>query len=79
MVEERILRLLPHLPPGDSEIYFHPASRTTPALAAAMPGYRHADELAALLSPAVRRRIAELGIAPDRLRRSRAAPLKPSC
>ena len=27
-----------------------------------MPGYRHRDELAALLSPAVRRRIAELGI-----------------
>ena len=27
-----------------------------------MPGYRHADELAALTSPTVRRRIAELGI-----------------
>ena len=27
-----------------------------------MPGYRHEDELAALISPAVRRRIAELGI-----------------
>jgi hopanoid biosynthesis associated protein HpnK len=62
MVEERVLRLLPHLPPGVSEIYFHPATRTTPALAAAMPGYRHADELAALLSPDVRQRIAELGI-----------------
>ena len=63
MVEERMLRLLPHLPPGVSELYLHPASRTTPALAAAMPGYRHDDELAALLSPAVRRRIADLGIA----------------
>jgi hypothetical protein len=28
-----------------------------------MPGYRHEDELAALVSPAVARRIAELGIA----------------
>ena len=62
MIEERLLRLLPHLPPGDSEIYLHPASRTNPELAAAMPGYRHEDELAALLSPAVRRRVADLGI-----------------
>jgi chitin disaccharide deacetylase len=62
MVEERVLGLLPHLPPGVSEIYFHPATRQPPALAAAMPGYRHTEELAALLSPVVRRRIAELGI-----------------
>jgi len=62
MVEERLLALLPHLPPGVSDVYFHPATRTTPQLAADMPGYRHADELATLTSPAVRRRIAELGI-----------------
>ena len=62
MVEERVLGLLPHLPPGVSELYFHPATRQTPALAAAMPGYRHTEELAALLSPDVRQRIAELGI-----------------
>jgi hopanoid biosynthesis associated protein HpnK len=62
MTEERILRLLPHLPPGDSEIYLHPASRTNRALAAAMPFYRHQDELAALLSPAVRRCVADLGV-----------------
>jgi chitin disaccharide deacetylase len=62
MVEERVLGLLPHLPPGVSEIYFHPATRQTPALAAAMPGYRHTEELAALLSPDVRRRITQLGI-----------------
>jgi hopanoid biosynthesis associated protein HpnK len=62
MVEERILALLPHLPPGVSEIYCHPATRDTPALAAAMPGYRPTAELAALLSPEVRRRVAELGI-----------------
>ncbi len=62
MVEERVLGLLPYLPPGVSEIYFHPATRQPPALAAAMPGYRHTQELGALLSPAVRWRIAELGI-----------------
>ena len=62
MVEERLLGLLPQLPPGVSELYFHPATRTTPALAAAMPGYRHTEELAALVSPDVRQCIAELGI-----------------
>ena len=62
MVEERVLRLLPHLPDGASEVYFHPATNSPPALAAGMPGYRHAEELAALLSPAVARRITQLGI-----------------
>jgi hopanoid biosynthesis associated protein HpnK len=50
------------LPDGVSEIYFHPATRRTSLLVAAMPGYRHTDELAALLSPAVRERIAALDI-----------------
>jgi chitin disaccharide deacetylase len=62
MIEERVLRLLPHLPDGTSEIYLHPATGRTPALVAAMPGYRHTEELAALLSPTVRGRIATLGI-----------------
>jgi hopanoid biosynthesis associated protein HpnK len=62
MVENRLLGLLPHLPPGVSEIYCHPAVERTSELAAAMPGYRNAEELAALLSPRVRRRIGELGI-----------------
>jgi hopanoid biosynthesis associated protein HpnK len=63
MTEARVMRLLPHLPEGVSEIYFHPATRRSASLAAAMPGYRLEGELAALLSPAVARRIAELGIA----------------
>ncbi len=62
MTEERVLRLLPHLPEGLSELYFHPAAERTPALAVAMPGYRHRDELAALLSPAIKACIEELGI-----------------
>jgi len=57
MTEARILALLPHLPDGVSEVYFHPAARP-----GAIPGYRHEEELAALLSPQVRRRIDELGI-----------------
>lgn len=62
MVEERILRLLPYLPDGVSEIYFHPATERSPALAAAMPEYCHTEELAALTSPAVAARITALNI-----------------
>ena len=59
MTEERILGLLPCLPGGVSEIYFHPAADANAAAA----GYRPVEELAALLSPRVRRCIDELGIA----------------
>jgi chitin disaccharide deacetylase len=62
MVEERLLRLIPHLPEGVSEIYLHPATGRTAALEAATPGYRQRDELAALVSPALKALIAELGI-----------------
>jgi chitin disaccharide deacetylase len=62
MVENRILGLLPHLPAGVSELYCHPAIERNPVLAAAMPGYRNPEELAALVSPRVKRRIEELGI-----------------
>jgi chitin disaccharide deacetylase len=57
MVEARLLALLPHLPDGVSEIYAHPATES-----GAVPGYRHEEELAALVSPAVKRRVEEWGI-----------------
>jgi hopanoid biosynthesis associated protein HpnK len=62
MVEERLLRLIAHLPNGVSEIYLHPATERSSALARAMPGYRHQEEFAALLSPVLSSRIAEGGI-----------------
>ena len=62
MTEARLLALLPHLPEGVSEIYFHPAAETSPAGTGSVPGYRHAEELAALVSPQVRRRFEELEI-----------------
>jgi hopanoid biosynthesis associated protein HpnK len=58
MTEGRLLALLPHLPDGVSEVYGHPAC----GAASFAPGYRHAEELAALLSPRVRERIAALGL-----------------
>jgi hopanoid biosynthesis associated protein HpnK len=54
MTEARLLTLIPHLPDGLSEIYFHPATRTTPHLALTMPSYQHGAELGALVSPRVR-------------------------
>src|SRR3984957_715122 len=57
MVEDRMLGLLPHLPSGVSEIYCPPSVD-----ASSLAGYRHAEELAALLSPRVRQRISELGL-----------------
>lgn len=57
MDERTVLALLQRLPAGLSELYLHPA--THGELTVGMRGYRHADELAALLSPDVRQAIAE--------------------
>jgi hopanoid biosynthesis associated protein HpnK len=62
MTEARVLGLLDHLPEGVSELYCHPASAPPRTLMVEMPGYRHDDELAALVSPAVRARVERLGI-----------------
>jgi hypothetical protein len=61
MDEEKLLAILARLPTGVTEIYLHPAVRSGPAIAGSMTGYRHADELAALLSPRVRAAIAAGG------------------
>ncbi len=53
MTAPRLLRLAQHLPAGLSEIYFHPATHQDAAIAAVMPDYDHAGELATLLDPAV--------------------------
>lgn len=62
MTEERVLAVLDDLPDGVSELYGHPATASTPGLAATMPTYRHADELAVLLSPVVREAVRARGI-----------------
>jgi hopanoid biosynthesis associated protein HpnK len=54
MDEAAVLEVLARLPPGVTEIYLHPATRSGAEVAVSMPGYRHRDELAALLSPRVR-------------------------
>ncbi len=63
MTEARVLRLIPRLPAGLSEIYFHPAAGRDALLDRLMPGYDHEGEMAALLSPAVRAAVADCGVA----------------
>jgi len=64
MDEVALLAALTRLPAGVVEIYLHPGMESGACVAPSMAGYRHADELAALLSPRVRARLDE--IAPRR-------------
>jgi hopanoid biosynthesis associated protein HpnK len=54
MVESALLRVLQRLPAGITEIYLHPATPTSAPISSSMREYRHAEELAGLLSPRVR-------------------------
>lgn len=61
MDEAALLSALGALTDGVTEIYLHPGVESGAAIAASMDGYRHADELAALLSPRVRAALDQLG------------------
>ncbi len=52
MTTERIAGLIDRLPEGVTEIYTHPA--TDGDYPGAAPGYRYAEELAALVAPRVK-------------------------
>ncbi|HTX23726.1 MAG TPA: hopanoid biosynthesis-associated protein HpnK [Steroidobacteraceae bacterium] len=62
MDESVLLEILARLPAGATEMYLHPATRSGEAIAPSMRGYRHADELAALLSPRVKEAIETRGV-----------------
>ncbi|MBW1986971.1 MAG: hopanoid biosynthesis-associated protein HpnK [Deltaproteobacteria bacterium] len=62
MDEDYLLRLLPQLRAGVTEIYSHPALWSDKELRRWMPSYRHQDELAALLSPRIRQALVENGL-----------------
>ena len=72
MDEARLLEILGRLPEGVTEIYLHPAVESGAAIAASMSGYRHAQELAALLSPRVRAAVGACGAATGGFRQIRA-------
>jgi hypothetical protein len=50
MTPDRLRRLRQQLPEGETEIYFHPASRRNTELQRLMPDYEHEVELQALLT-----------------------------
>ncbi|MCQ8242005.1 hopanoid biosynthesis-associated protein HpnK [Rhizosaccharibacter radicis] len=62
MTAARVAALLPRLPPGFSEIYFHPAAARDPLLDRLMPTYEHEGEMDALCSAEVRRALDRAGI-----------------
>jgi hypothetical protein len=49
MTPDLVQRLVDNLPPGLTELYFHPALEQDAIIRRHMPGYRHQDEFAALL------------------------------
>jgi hopanoid biosynthesis associated protein HpnK len=60
--EPYLTHLLRTLPAGVSELYCHPAESAPAALSRDQPGYQHATELAALLSPRIRQLLHEADI-----------------
>jgi len=58
-----LARLLQDLPPGTTEIYFHPATRRCPELERTMPDYEHEQELETLISPFFRDAVRTSGAA----------------
>jgi len=62
MTEGYLLGLLDDLQPGTTEIYFHPGCLPSAEITRRMPEYLHEEELAALTSPRVKKKLNELGI-----------------
>ena len=62
MTEQYLLKVLDQVGEGVTEIYFHPGRRPCEELDRWMPEYRHDEELAALTSSEVSRKLARLGI-----------------
>lgn len=62
MTSNRVLALVPHLPRGLTEVYFHPAAWRDSRLARTMADYEHERELETLLSPELRAALDAEGI-----------------
>lgn len=62
MTEEYLLNIVDSLNEGLTELYFHPGILPDTEISRRMPDYRHEEELAAIVSPAVRQRLTDLEI-----------------
>ncbi len=74
MTADRVRHLVPRLPDGFSEIYFHPASRRDRLLDRLMPTYEHQAELAALCDPDLPELLRRNGVVPVTWRDATARP-----
>lgn len=61
MTERYLIKIIERIRPGITEIYVHPGTGDCSEQARRMPGYRHAEETAALTSSAVRDAVARSG------------------
>jgi hopanoid biosynthesis associated protein HpnK len=59
MTEEYLLKIIDGLNEGLTELYFHPGILPDAEISRRMPDYRHEEELAAIISPRVRKKLAE--------------------
>jgi hopanoid biosynthesis associated protein HpnK len=62
MTEEYLLNILDGLDVGLTELYFHPGILPDAEISRRMPDYRHEEELAAIIGPRIRARMAQLNI-----------------
>lgn len=62
ITEAYLLAVLKELSSGTTELYLHPGCLPDDEISRRMPDYQHEQELAALLSPAVKQRLRELDI-----------------
>lgn len=64
MTFERIEKLIPHIPNGRSEMFFHPATNKAGLYQDLMPDYEPVQELEALCNPDFLKLLKEYGITP---------------
>lgn len=62
MTEDRVRRLLEHLPEGTTEMHFHPSTRRCAEIDRTMPAYLNVEEYRALKSHALREAFDAAGI-----------------
>jgi predicted glycoside hydrolase/deacetylase ChbG (UPF0249 family) len=62
MTEEYLLNIIDGLNVRLTELYFHPGILPDAEITSRMPDYRHEEELAAITSPRVRKKLTELHI-----------------
>lgn len=58
LTEDYLVKLVPRLQPGLTEIYCHPALAADPVLMQAAPGYQRLEEFTALVSPRLKEALA---------------------